>query len=75
MIKNFTSADEKIVRIHHPVIGQELADIAEDCDLPLQWVFNAFCKVLFERADCDAILVKVVADCEAAKNAGKDIPY
>lgn len=63
-MKPFTTANEKVVRIQHELLGQELVDIARDLDIPLQHVFNALTIVLVEYYDIDAILTKTVAQAE-----------
>lgn len=70
MTSKFTSADEKIVRIKHTIIGDELVDIAKDLNVPLQRVHDALMTVLFKHYNMDAILIQVVAYSEDEQTEG-----
>jgi hypothetical protein len=71
----FTQWNNSIVRLNHPVLSQEIRDIASDCDVPVQWAFDKFMALVFEKHDMDSILLELVAELDDyAKDVGT-IPF
>lgn len=70
----FTKWETAVVRLNHPILQQEIKDIAEDEDCPVQWVFDALMSRVFEKYDMDSLLIEVVADIDGYGKGIQDIP-
>lgn len=71
----FTQWETAVVRLNHPVLKQEIKDIASDENCPVQWVFDAFMARVFEKYDMDSLLIEVVADIEGYGAGMDEIPF